>query len=598
MKNFEVAFTRIYTLENLHYCTNLQELTLIETGKLESFKGIEKIAHSLERLRLIGCGLTRIDEAISSLYNLRELTLGDNSISVLENLGGCYQLEKLWIYSNHITRIQNLENNTRLKMLWIQDNQISNLDSLETLINLQELYISGNPLCTFHDIKGISRLAILERIAFDCGAFEPCPVSELPGYREFVLTTVNSQFLKLFDGQAVYPETREAARQDYLQESLRVQERISYIEQEHKAILMNLDSKNRENEEQLKYIERMLVDDLHGLKSVIDSGRTQLIKENERLENLHSRSEEILKTELSKLQNKYLKEVDKIYRDQRESVDREAGIYKDAIRVLEFEQEVAICLIDILYDTEGRVIYNELPNTHNEYKFLENILKVKLVDDPSLEVFLRKAYQVANLLQASPGLSAQFYFATTAIQNLKSVLCDSSFSQSLNFATSPMKCLSSAAGPYLLLMSRVHYGSDSGDEEESMNMGKMIYEYVLVVEVNPNNSSEIFTSITDERLYSLLSCYTVSYMQDLPNSSLESLRTIEKEALEKYNDHIRRVWGDIDNSAVEKIKEQDEDISSMLTLADSLKSQIESEKQAQLQLLKELRISIRETPNP
>ena len=71
MKNFEVAFTRIHSLENLHYCTNLQELTLIETGKLESFKGIEKIAHSLERLRLIGCGLTRIDDAISSLYNLR-----------------------------------------------------------------------------------------------------------------------------------------------------------------------------------------------------------------------------------------------------------------------------------------------------------------------------------------------------------------------------------------------------------------------------------------------------------------------------------------------------------------------------------------------
>lgn len=164
---------------------------------MDTFKGIEKIAHSLEKLRLIGCGLTRIDEALSSLHNLRELTLGNNEISVIENLEGCYQLEKLWIYSNKIDRIQNLENNTRLKMLWIQDNRITNLDNLETLVNLQELYLSGNPLSRFSDIKGISRLPILERIAFDCGGFEPCPVAEIPGYREFVLTTVTSQYLKV-----------------------------------------------------------------------------------------------------------------------------------------------------------------------------------------------------------------------------------------------------------------------------------------------------------------------------------------------------------------------------------------------------------------
>lgn len=273
---------------------------------------------------------------------------------------------------------------------------------------------------------------------------------------------------------------------------------------------MNLDSKNRENEDQLKYIERMLVDDLHSLKSTIESGKSQLIKENERLENLHSRSEETLKNDLSKLQMRYMKEVDKIYREQRDSIEREAVIYKEAIKVLEFEQEVAICLIDILYDTEGRVIYNELPNTHNEYKFLENLLKVKLIDDPDFEVYLRKAYQVANTLQNSPGVSAQFYFATTEIEDLKSVLCDQVLPISLSFYTSPMKCVSSTAGPYLLLMSRAQSDAASGEEEDqAMNESKMIFEYVLVVEVNHNNTAEIFTNITDERLFLLLSNYTV-----------------------------------------------------------------------------------------
>ena len=48
-----------------------------------------------------------------------------------------------------------------------------------------------------------------------------------------------------------------------MQEAIKLQDRLSSVEQEHRAILMHLDSKNRENEEQLKYIQRMLIDDLH-----------------------------------------------------------------------------------------------------------------------------------------------------------------------------------------------------------------------------------------------------------------------------------------------------------------------------------------------
>ena len=57
VRSVEIAFTQITQLTNLHYCYNLQELSLIETGPLETLSGIETIAHSLESLRIIGCNL-------------------------------------------------------------------------------------------------------------------------------------------------------------------------------------------------------------------------------------------------------------------------------------------------------------------------------------------------------------------------------------------------------------------------------------------------------------------------------------------------------------------------------------------------------------
>ena len=40
---------------------------------------------------------------------------------------------------------------------------------------------------------------------------------------------------------------------DYILEAMNLQNSLGEIENEHRSLLMHLDSKNRENEEQLKY---------------------------------------------------------------------------------------------------------------------------------------------------------------------------------------------------------------------------------------------------------------------------------------------------------------------------------------------------------
>ena len=117
VRSVEIAFIQISKLTNLQYCYNLPELTLIETGPLLSLSGIESVAHSLETLRIIGCGLTQIDFQLTSLVNIRDLILPKNSIKKIENLDRCNRLSKLWLYSNEISKIENLDNNSYLQEL-------------------------------------------------------------------------------------------------------------------------------------------------------------------------------------------------------------------------------------------------------------------------------------------------------------------------------------------------------------------------------------------------------------------------------------------------------------------------------------------------
>lgn len=123
----------------------------------------------------------------------------NNEIEIIENLEGCPQLEKLWLTSNKIRRLENLESNSFLKELVAQDNQISKLENLRTLVNLQNLNITQNPISTFNDIKEIAYLAVLQGLYLQDDDFVPCPVCKIQGYQQFVITTVSSPYLMIFD---------------------------------------------------------------------------------------------------------------------------------------------------------------------------------------------------------------------------------------------------------------------------------------------------------------------------------------------------------------------------------------------------------------
>ena len=85
---------------------------------------------------------------------------------------------------------------------------------------------------------------------------------------------------------------------------------------------------------------------------------------------------------------------------------------------------------------------------------------------------------------------------------------------------------------------------------------------------------------------------------DIPTGNFEQLKTLEKEAYQRHDEHIRRLWGELDPSALDKVKEQDEEINSLHSIIESLRAQINTERQTQESILKELRINLTETPMP
>ncbi|CAG9334434.1 unnamed protein product [Blepharisma stoltei] len=592
LKTLEVAFTHISRLDNLHYCYNLQELSLIETGQLVTLSGVERVAHSLEILRIIGCELPAIEPFINELHQLRELILIRNSITKIENLEGCPLLTKLWLFGNQITKIENLESNSYIRELWLQENKIETVEALSTLVNLQDLHLSENPIATFNDIREISKLSVIRNLSFGGVDFQACPVTELEGYTEFVLSTISSPYLQILDGKWISQETRDSAKNDYIQEALKLQERLSSIEHEHRTLLMHLDSKNRENEEQLKYIQRMLVDDLHALRTEIENGKSKILKENSRLKALRHKSEETLKQDLQVVKGKYNKELDRTFRDLQEQAQNDSDLYEESIKALEFEEKVAISLIDILYSTEGKIIYNELNASNPEYKFVENICQIKNFKNHYVEI--RKIYQIADSVPREASFT--YYYIKVSENDLKAILIDKSLTDGLDLRTNLMNCLRDEKGNFLIFVVRTTEGL--GDEGEYItiyenDLDKIIFDYLILIQQSTYSVSGNFREITDQRLLAF-----ISDSPDLPIGMFENLKLLEREAIEKYNEHLRRIWGELDPASMDKLKEQDEEINGLLTMADSLREQIENERKVQAQLLQDMRINIKDQTVP
>lgn len=424
----------------------------------------------------------------------------NNSIQRIEHLEGCRNLRELWLNSNRIRTIENLDDCTFLQSLYLQDNLVSVIENLQVCVDLRDLVLSQNPITAFVDIAGIAELPMLKRLSFADENFEPCPIANEPGYREFILTTVTSAIFAELDSIRVNSDSREQARRTYIEAAMKLQERLGEIESEHSSMLHHLEGKHRESEEQLKYVHRMLVDDLHGLKSDVDAGRQMVLKEQERLNALRVHSEAKLKQDLSRIQVKFVKEVDRLVEEQgaKFAVNPRQShevLQQEALSVLEFERDLALSLIDMLYSSQGLIIYSESQEFSAEYKYIQSLTQDLL----NSAYTLHKVYQVADARSVE---QTDFCFVTVSIKDLQQFMTQRSTSSRLFSYSSALECLRGQRLPCLLLVCRGVYKEDSSPLSKQ-EIGRLTVDYIA--SLIKNSGSSFNRNIVDDRIATLIS---------------------------------------------------------------------------------------------
>ncbi len=90
---------------------------------------------------------------ISSLQNLKILSIQSNRITQISGLTQLVNLEELYISHNLLTEISGLDNNVNLRVLDISNNQVTQLAHLAHLHNLEELWASSNQVASFEEIE-------------------------------------------------------------------------------------------------------------------------------------------------------------------------------------------------------------------------------------------------------------------------------------------------------------------------------------------------------------------------------------------------------------------------------------------------------------
>ena len=99
----------------------------------------------------------------------------------------CHKLEKLHLYCNEIEKIGGLENCIVLKELNLSSNLVSSIENLSRQVHLHSLFISANPIEQLSQISSLAQLPALRKLFLACDNFGVSPVTQTPGYRNYVL---------------------------------------------------------------------------------------------------------------------------------------------------------------------------------------------------------------------------------------------------------------------------------------------------------------------------------------------------------------------------------------------------------------------------
>ncbi|KAI4242288.1 MAG: hypothetical protein LQ352_007272 [Teloschistes flavicans] len=158
LRNLELAANRIREIENLNGLTSLEELWLGK-NKITELKVLHRsdVGYPTDGL-----------QNLSSLVNLKILSIQSNRLPAITGLESLVNLEELYISHNALTEVSGLEHNHKLRVLDISNNRISHLTNIKHLQALEELWASSNSLSSFDEMeKELADKKVLDTVYFE-----------------------------------------------------------------------------------------------------------------------------------------------------------------------------------------------------------------------------------------------------------------------------------------------------------------------------------------------------------------------------------------------------------------------------------------------
>lgn len=162
----------------------------------------------LTTLKLVNCGITRLDSSLHYLPALIHLDVSYNEISHIIHLQDCTQLRILNISHNRISVLSNLIwVIPRIERLNISHNMIESLDGLDKLCHLKKIDMTSNKINDFHEMQFLSELKFLTHIYLSGN-----PISLKPNYRLHVVSqflndcSLDGRELPCVDGKILSPK--------------------------------------------------------------------------------------------------------------------------------------------------------------------------------------------------------------------------------------------------------------------------------------------------------------------------------------------------------------------------------------------------------
>lgn len=156
-------------------------------------------------LKLLNCGIVRLDESFHFMPLLASLTIEKNSVTRIVHLQDCYRLKFLNFASNRISNISNLPLVLgNVKVLDLSDNRIEVLAGFQKLYSLQHVNLSNNQISDFDEIRNLSNLPMLEGMDFRGNIIADDPDYRINVFRQFINDGIVNRAFPILDRENIH----------------------------------------------------------------------------------------------------------------------------------------------------------------------------------------------------------------------------------------------------------------------------------------------------------------------------------------------------------------------------------------------------------